>query len=167
MLENLTTLVERGLSTRQLAKELGTTQSTIRRRLKEAGLVTKPKSRIDGLDGFCKLCGRVANQYDNRRRSVCGSCWTRIRRYRMKKRAVELLGGKCRTCGWSGHLAGYDFHHDDPSQKDFNIGMVANKSWSVIVVELRKCSLLCRICHAIEHSSERGEVFLRLAAGES
>ena len=34
-------------------------------------------------------------------RMRCGSCNTKIRRYRAKAAAVKYLGGKCVTCGWA------------------------------------------------------------------
>jgi hypothetical protein len=92
---------------------------------------------------------------------LCGSCNTRIRRYRAKKAAVELLGGKCNRCGWKGKLAGFEFHHKDGKDKDFGIGNVANKNWEVIKKELKKCELLCAICHDIEHSGYESEDFLK------
>lgn len=72
-----------------------------------------------------------------------------------------MLGGKCQRCGWTGHQAGYDFHHINPSEKEFAIGRMANISWEKLKTEISKCELLCRNCHGIEHSNKDGEVFLR------
>jgi hypothetical protein len=96
----------------------------------------------------CVLCGKLTEG----RRRRCGSCNTKIRRYRTKAAAIRVLGGCCVDCGWSGHQAGFQFHHvaDD---KDFTIGDVANRSWKVILRELKKCVLLCAICHAVRHST--------------
>ncbi len=96
---------------------------------------------------FCVLCGR---KNGSTRRRRCGSCNTRVRRYRTKAAAIRLLGGKCKDCGWSGPQAGFSFHHRH--SKEFTIGNVANKSWSVIKKELKKCTLLCVRCHTIRHS---------------
>lgn len=71
-------------------------------------------------------------------------------------RRIKLLGGKCARCEWSGLPAGYDFHHVS-GEKDFNIGQVSHKSWAVVKRELQKCELLCRVCHAIEHSKHDDE----------
>jgi hypothetical protein len=78
---------------------------------------------------------------------------------RTKLKAIALLGGKCKECGWSGPPAGYDFHHES-GEKEFNIGQVANKAWTAIEVELKKCVLLCRVCHAIHHSKHLDEKLL-------
>lgn len=108
----------------------------------------------------CKLCKRLIQQRQGRNRTRCNSCNTKIRRFRLRKAAIKYLGGKCQGCGWIGHQAGYDFHHIDPSQKDFEIATMANKKWEVIKAELDKCKLLCAICHRLEHSSKEDEAFL-------
>jgi len=67
-------------------------------------------------------------------------------------------------CGWQGHQAAFQFHHKDPKVKDFIIGNVANKKWDVIKAELSKCVLLCANCHAIEHSTKEGDLFIAEAS---
>ena len=61
-----------------------------------------------------------------------------------------MLGGRCSDCGWVGPQAGFSFHH--LGNKEFAIGMVANRSWEAIKKELKKCVLLCVRCHTIKHS---------------
>ena len=97
----------------------------------------------------CLLCSKYSSK------NLCGTCNTNLRRYRVKKVAVEYLGGKCNKCGWFGDLSGFDFHHRDPNQKDFNPSALelANKSWELVKKELDKCELLCALCHRLEHSS--------------
>lgn len=97
----------------------------------------------------CLLCNKECDK------KLCGTCNTNLRRYRVKKQAVEYLGGKCEKCNWIGDLSGYDFHHSDPNEKDFNPSAknLANKSWEIVKQELDKCQLLCAICHRIEHST--------------
>lgn len=102
----------------------------------------------------CRVCKRKFKDYQGRKRSRCGSCNTKIRRYRTKAAAIQYLGGKCIKCGWQGNQAALQFHHTDPDVKDFIIGNVANKKWDVIKTELHKCILLCANCHAIEHSTK-------------
>jgi hypothetical protein len=87
-------------------------------------------------------------------KNICGTCNTNLRRFRVKQKSVEYLGNKCNRCGWSGHLSGFDFHHTDPTEKDFspNALNLANKSWEIAKKELDKCELLCALCHRKEHS---------------
>ena len=110
------------------------------------------KRRSRGYDNivFCVVCGQTRPGRDRR----CFPCFTRIRKYRAKRRAVDLLGGACSRCGWDEHIAGFQFHHPDPTVKEANVGrlMAHGKPWEKIEVELTKCVLLCANCHAIEHS---------------
>ena len=111
----------------------------------------------------CKLCGKGFKEYEYRNRTRCGSCNTKIRRFRAKAAAIKLLGGKCENCGWYGNQAALQFHHKNPNEKDFIIGNVANKSWGSIKTEMQKCILLCANCHMIEHGSKNNELFLKEA----
>lgn len=80
-------------------------------------------------------------------------------RKRTKTRIIDSMGGKCCICGYSGCHSALALHHKDPSKKEFGFGGVRGnpKSWAKIVVELRKCVLLCNNCHAEVHD---GLVFI-------
>lgn len=110
---------------------------------------------------ICKLCHKKFNDYQERNRNRCGSCNTKIRRFRAKAAAIKYMGGKCAKCGWQGDQAVFQFHHVRSNKKDFAIGNVANKSWDIIKKELKKCVLLCANCHAVEHSTKGENKFLR------
>ena len=58
----------------------------------------------------------------------------------------ELKGGKCE------HIEIYDYHHIDPSQKEFNVGGYVLKPMEQVLKEAKKCLLLCANCHRIEHA---------------
>lgn len=73
----------------------------------------------------------------------------------MKRKAVEYLGGKCQDCGIEGPPCIYDFHHRDPSQKDFHLSSNMSRTWERIKTELDKCMLLCSNCHRILHWLEK------------
>ena len=109
------------------------------------------------------MCQKKFKDYQNTRRKRCGSCNTKIRRFRAKAAAIKYLGGGCSKCGWSGNQAALQFHHTKSQEKDFNIGNVANKSWDSIKKELQKCVLLCANCHTIHHSTKDGDKFLNEA----
>lgn len=111
----------------------------------------------------CNVCGNKFKDYQDKGRARCGSCNTKIRRYRAKAAAIKYLGGKCENCRWQGNQAALQFHHTDLEKKDFTIGNVANKKWEFIKNELEKCILLCANCHAIKHSTKSGDRFLQEA----
>lgn len=71
-------------------------------------------------------------------------------RTRTKDKAVAYKGGKCCRCGYDRCVRALDFHHVDPSKKDFAVSRVS-KSWAVIKAELDKCILLCSNCHREFH----------------
>ena len=74
-------------------------------------------------------------------------------RERTKKKIIEAMGGKCCVCGYDKCFAAFDLHHLEPDNKDLQFGKVtANpKAWEKIVIELRKCVLICSRCHREVH----------------
>ena len=76
-----------------------------------------------------------------------------------KDRYTKLLGGKCKICGYDKCNKALQFHHRDPSKKNFGItaaiwgrhGIIEEKEF---LEELSKCDLLCSNCHAEKHSDE-------------
>jgi len=74
-------------------------------------------------------------------------------RQERKKKALNTLGSQCESCGTTDNL---EFHHIDPSTKDFNLGNSWTKSWDRILAELEKCYLICYNCHRKEHESSHG-----------
>ncbi len=81
----------------------------------------------------------------------------RVKKWRRscKERIVEAMGGKCCVCGYNKCNAALALHHLDPSQKEISLGKVrANpQSWDIIVAELRKCVLVCHVCHSEIHEN--------------
>lgn len=59
---------------------------------------------------------------------------------------------KCEQCG-ENHIACLEFHHNDPSTKEVNIGTAASR-WSVkrLQSEIDKCTVLCANCHRKLHN---------------
>ena len=80
------------------------------------------------------------------------------RRRKLKMMAVEYKGGKCEKCGYDKCIGALEFHHLDPSQKDFAISSTGStRAWSKIQKELDKCILVCSNCHREIHE-EHGSV---------
>jgi hypothetical protein len=97
--------------------------------------------------------GQVWKYFD----AMCKSCRSRYasnRVLRVKMEAVAYKGGKCRDCGLVDHPFLYDFHHEDPSVKEFGIGLEMKKLsrlTDAVKRELDKCVLLCVLCHRRRH----------------
>ena len=75
---------------------------------------------------------------------ACQNRWARARRNRFIKEA----GGCCIECSSTKHL---EFHH----RKRTKHGAMWTWSTKRLVVELRKCDLLCAECHKVETARER------------
>jgi len=74
-------------------------------------------------------------------------------RLKTKLRLLEAMGGKCVICNYSKCEGALDFHHIDPSTKEFALGAARGniKSWSRLVSEVKKCVILCCRCHREYH----------------
>jgi len=75
----------------------------------------------------------------------------------LKEKAIQYKGGKCELCDCKTQiLSSYDFHHLNPSEKDFNIStaLAQTNDLEKIKPELDKCILLCGNCHRFIHSIE-------------
>ena len=69
------------------------------------------------------------------------------KRYKLKEKAVEYLGGKCIVCGYNNCLAALEFHHPDKN-KEFGIAHKGyTRSWEKVKAELDKCVLVCSNHH--------------------
>lgn len=58
----------------------------------------------------------------------------------------------CEKCGFTGHCAAIDFHHDN-GDKLFNVAKLAGQTSNKnrIEKEIKKCKVLCSNCHRILH----------------
>lgn len=151
-------LIKKHMSISDMSSHTKWSKGKIRNHIVKYGLLDKYKeSHSHGRNnkrngciskGFCYVCSKKTE----RGRWLCGGCQTKVKRYRTKLAAIKYKGGKCNKCGWSGHYAGFDFHHINPKEKEFSITEMSMKSWSDCKKELDKCEILCAICHRIEHT---------------
>ena len=70
-------------------------------------------------------------------------------RRRRKEKLVKMLGGCCSRCGYNKSITALSFHHINPKEKLFDLSHNGNllHDWEVVVVEAKKCKLLCLNCH--------------------
>ena len=91
----------------------------------------------------CLLCEKIfrpkspaANQ-----RTCCYECMpdgVQLRRGDFVAKLKEKMGGKCNKCGYNKCISALDFHHKDPSKKDFGISD-DNMRVRDAVEEVKKC----------------------------
>lgn len=77
--------------------------------------------------------------------------YTKERSRQRKIEAIEYKGGYCSRCAGVFHPAAYDFHHRNPSEKEFDPCKMLLAAWEKLTAELDKCDLLCSNCHRIVH----------------
>ncbi len=101
--------------------------------------------------GICKdlaVKQRKANRPAKQSATISHLKW----RHKRKLKYIEYKGGKCENCGYDKCPAVLEFHHLDPSKKDFSItSHKSPKVWELVKPELDKCILFCANCHREEH----------------
>jgi transposase-like protein len=152
---DLRSLVERGLSIRQIAAECGFSPAAVRYWLHRFGLKTQPakyatRGSLEDIVRECRVHGwttfrRVGS--GGFRCAHCGPARVARRRRRVKEVLVAEAGGACALCGYARYAL--QFHHADPAEKRFQIGeRGVTRSLARLREEARKCVLLCANCHA-------------------
>lgn len=76
-------------------------------------------------------------------------------RQRTKQKLVDLMGGKCQSCGYDKCINALEFHHTDPTKKDFAISSAGLMNWDKTFSEAQKCILICANCHREIHCGVR------------
>jgi DNA-binding CsgD family transcriptional regulator len=72
-------------------------------------------------------------------------------RQKIKEKAIKYKGEKCEKCGYNKCIRALEFHHLEPSEKDFTVSSYKVLSWEKIKIELDKCILVCANCHRELH----------------
>jgi DNA-binding CsgD family transcriptional regulator len=165
---DLARLIEDGLSLREMAERLDRGPSTIRywigrhglktrgMGLRKPGLSEAKEKGVRYVESRCEHHGLTRFILENRGYYRCMQCrmervsaWRR----RAKRRLLEAAGGACALCGYDRSPVALQFHHLDPSQKEFSISREGvTRSFAELEAEAAKCVLLCANCHAeIEH----------------
>lgn len=107
---------------------------------------------------FCETHGHTEFTYSSRFKIKCIKCSSMTKSLRKNRNRQELLnrfGGKCSNCSYNKCDSALQFHHIDPSNKEFEISESAY-SLENLIEEAKKCVLLCANCHAeVEHEISR------------
>lgn len=104
----------------------------------------------------CKDCGADGkeNFYSSGYRYQCKKCWNK-RTYQVARDKLNQLilerGGKCENCRYDKCFSALQWHHEDPTQKEFGISSKRGAPIDKLRKETEKCKLLCANCHAEEH----------------
>jgi 5-methylcytosine-specific restriction endonuclease McrA len=81
--------------------------------------------------------------------------YMRARRKARRAKFIELLGGKCSSCGSTEDL---QFDHANAKKKEFDLNSIKDGKENTIVKELKKCVLLCSECHLSKTKANKEHV---------
>lgn len=100
------------------------------------------RRKTEGASVYCKKCTGLQ---------------TIERQQEFKKKCVEYKSNRCSVCGYDKYFGALEFHHLDPSKKDFSLAHVRLTAFNAKVkIELDKCILLCSNCHRELHAKLKG-----------
>jgi DNA-binding transcriptional ArsR family regulator len=160
--DTLSSLVDEGLSTREISERIGLSQSTVRHWLFKHGLRTHRARRNNpgGVRGthpdrvklVCARHGLTEFWLEGRGIYRCVRCRSEAvarRRRRLKEILVAEAGGRCSVCGYDRYIGALQFHHREGEAKEFGLGARGfTRSLGAVRAEAAKCILLCANCHS-------------------
>ena len=157
--ETLERLIDEGLTLREIAERLGRSVGSLRYWLDRYKLATvrarsalPPGPRPKRVPRICRRHGEVTFILEGRGSYRCTRCrQDRVaeHRRRTKARLVAEAGGCCAICGYDAYTGALEFHHVDPTEKQFGLAQRGfTRSLEAAREEARKCVLLCSNCHA-------------------
>lgn len=126
------------------------------RRRRRAMRAKNPNNTNDNVgEKICLLCGKTFRPKTKSAnlRTCCYDCMPdgkQLTRGEFLAKLKLIRGGKCERCGYDICLKALEFHHVDPSKKDFTISNDHVKLGDAIV-ESKKCILICSNCHKELH----------------
>jgi hypothetical protein len=176
--EKILSLRRDGKTYKEIVNLLGCTFSTVSYHCKLHGLgdnnqkVTeneiiefqKMYDEIGSLKKVAKLTGRsfeTVKKYvkqKERGRTTTFSESVILWRKRTKIKLIEYKGGKCEICGYNKCNRALQFHHKNPSEKDFTISG-RSLSFDRLKNEVDKCLLVCSNCHSEIHDGMIENIF--------
>lgn len=149
--------VSEGLTIRQIADLVDRSPTTVRYWLARYELELVRGGRPRRSDGEknaifeCRRHGKTTFVLEGRGSYRCAACRSESvanRRRAIKRTLVDEAGGKCCICGYSKCQQVLQFHHLDPTTKEFHLGCGGlTRSIARSRQEARKCVLLCGNCH--------------------
>lgn len=156
--DELERFLRRGMSLREIAKEMDRSLATIRYWMQKYELKVPPHRHVRPAGDRrqatmdCRWHGPTDFVLEGRGSYRCKQCrMDRVarRRREIKRILVEEAGGRCVICGYGRHLEALQFHHLDPREKEFHLGQGGvSRSLARCRAEAGKCALLCANCHA-------------------
>src|SRR4051794_4702942 len=161
--QRVAALIQEGATYRFMADAFGVSVATIRHWLKKYGLETAREERLRHgraeretgrpvVELPCKTHGRTSFRLEGRGVYRCIRCRSEAvsrRRTTVRATLISEAGGSCAACGYDRYAGALQFHHLDPSAKEFGLSSRGvTRSLAAARAEASKCVLLCANCHA-------------------
>ena len=113
------------------------------------------KKEMKDVHKTCLICGKEFQPKSSsaNQRTCCYECMPegqQLKRGDFLAKIKQQRGGYCQKCGYNKCLKALEFHHLNPSQKDFTI---SNDHFRLkdAIEESKKCILICANCHRELH----------------
>lgn len=104
---------------------------------------------------LCRSCGKEGEEHFYKTAKYqCKACWNKRTAQSGKDQVKDLkdeFGRKCSICGYNKCMDALQFHHVDPTKKEFSLGMKRGRNIETLREELKKCILVCSNCHVEIH----------------
>ena len=110
---------------------------------------TGEKREYVAVEKTCSECGRKHMSASNLK---CSTCINKQTRQKRREMAYQILGGKCKLCGYKSCNDALDIHHVNEKDKKITFACSWGLKWSKIEEELKNCVLLCCRCHREVHA---------------
>jgi hypothetical protein len=111
-------------------------------------LAYRRKSRINK-DGTFQINWLTPEAWAKRNLS-CKNAAKRSQQRNVKIIQEEKLKRGCECCGYNAHACALDFDHLDPATKKRDIAKMHTTNVSTLLLEIKKCQVLCANCHRIK-----------------
>lgn len=105
----------------------------------------------------CKSCD--ASAYQKEKQQGTANVTVKKKNRELKAKYVALLGGQCHKCGYKESVSALEFHHIDPTVKQYSSTLIYRREDAN--EEIDKCCLLCANCHKTYTAKEWIAVFIK------
>lgn len=156
-------LINKTYSIAKIANELDKSKTSIRYWLNKYELKTvRAEGILNNEERICPNCKtekQITEFYERRDKlgssTYCKTCTkdvSKLRQQTVKQKCIEYKGDKCEICNYNKCQGALEFHHIDPTKKDFTIAHKSHSFNDLIKQELDKCILVCANCHREIHA---------------
>ena len=110
----------------------------------------KNKNSPDGHQYYCKSCASIQTKTNYVAYKDKVSIRTSARLISRRQMLNDIKKTGCVCCSET-HLTCLDFHHVDPTQKEFMVSARYHMNLELLLAEVAKCVVVCKNCHAKIH----------------